>query len=367
MKKFRTSLTALAAAAVLPLGAVAVATPAAALPNLSSTDAFAELSSALGSSTDDDNDGDNGVVDPADNLPDTFDLQSHRFGRGEWTEESAAGLIGSQALDVTTLEFDIVVAEDGTPVVWHDPTIQADKCVDTEPATEDDPDFPYVGDYVHELNWDQLQTLNCNLPLDAYPDAMHEDENKLLQLRDVFEMTKDDSEVFYNIETKREYDNPEHTATPQEFVDSIVPVVKDYRVTERTMIQSFDWATLPLTREQAPEIPLVMLTSGDFDPNANYVGPVEGVDNYLDAADQLGVQVLSPGYSHYYLDEAGEPDLEAMGAYIDAAHERGYPVVPYTINEASHMEDLIDLGVDGLITDYPTRLVNILDERGIDF
>lgn len=354
MNKFRTVLAATAAAS---LGAVALATPATALPSLSSSNAIAELSSALGSSEQPED------VDASENLPDTFDLQSHRFGRGEWTEQSAAGLAGSQALDVTTLEFDIVVAEDGTPVVWHDPTVQADKCVDTEPATEDDPEFPYVGDYLHDLNWDQLQTLNCNLPLASYPDAVHEDENKLLQLRDVFELTKDDDSVYYNIETKREYDNPEHTATPQEFVDAIVPVVKDYGVSERTMIQSFDWATLPLTREQAPEIPLVMLTSGDFDPNASYVGPVEGADDYFDAADQLGVEVLSPGYSHYYDAE----NLEGMKSYIDTAHERGYPVVPYTVNEAAHMEDLIDLGIDGIITDYPTRLVNILNERGIDF
>lgn len=73
------------------------------------------------------------TVDPAANLPQTFDLQSHRFGRGEWTEESALGLVESQKLDVTTLEFDIVISADGVPVVWHDPVIQADKCTDTSP------------------------------------------------------------------------------------------------------------------------------------------------------------------------------------------------------------------------------------------
>ncbi len=307
-------------------------------------------------------------VDASQNLPQTFDLQSHRFGRGEWTEESTLGLAGSQALDVTTLEFDIVIAEDQTPVVWHDDTIQADKCVDTAPAYPNDPEFPYVGSYVNELDWNQLQTLNCNLPLEGFPDAVHPEVNKLMQLRDVFELTKDDDEVYYNIETKRAYDKSDHTATAQQFVDAIVPVVQKYGVTERTMIQSFDWATLPLVREQAPEIPLVMLYWGDFNYDPSYFGPVDqSAQSYFDAADQLGVEVLSPDYTIVLMNEAGEVDIDQARAYIDEAHARGFVVVPWTVNNPDHMNALIDAGIDGIITDYPTTLAGILNERGIEF
>lgn len=326
---------------------------AAALPSLSSSSLTGLLSSTA-------------EVDAAENLPGTFDLQSHRFGRGEWTEESALGIAGSQALDVTTLEFDIVIAEDLTPLVWHDPTIQADKCTDTAPATEGDPEFPYVGDYVHELNWAQLQTLNCNLPLAGYPDAVHPEDNRLLQLSDVFELSSDDDQVHYNIETKREYDNPGKTATPQEFVDAILPVVEEYGVAERTMIQSFDWATLPLVREQAPEIPLVMLTSGPFDANAPYVGPVTAA-TYLEAARQLDVEVISPNYRDILLNGDRAVDVEQARGYIDEAHTAGLVVVPWTVNDAEHMQALIDAGVDGIITDYPTRLAGLLTELGVEF
>ncbi|MDK8737231.1 glycerophosphodiester phosphodiesterase family protein [Corynebacterium pseudodiphtheriticum] len=86
----------------------------------------------------------NPVPAAAAKLPQGFDLQSHRFGRGEWIESSREGLENSLAMGVTTLEFDIGLSADGVPVVWHDTSIDAEKCQDTKPVTEDDPQFPYV-------------------------------------------------------------------------------------------------------------------------------------------------------------------------------------------------------------------------------
>jgi len=313
------------------------------------------------------------TVDPAANLPQTFDLQSHRFGRGEWTEESALGLVESQKLDVTTLEFDIVISADGVPVVWHDPVIQADKCTDTSPVGGDDPDFPYVGDLVRDLTWAQLQTLNCNLPLPGHPDAVHPETNQLLQLRDVFELTRDDDAVHYNIETKIEGEDRERSATPEQFVDAILPVIEEYGVSGRTMIQSFDWRSLPLVRAQAPEIPLVLLwDESTWFEGSPWIGEVDhaAVDgDIIAAARQLDVQVLSPGYAQPYGANAGDADYHPVATpeFIAAAHANGLMVVPWTINDESTMREQIEAGVDGIITDYPSRLAAVLDELGIGY
>jgi glycerophosphoryl diester phosphodiesterase len=58
-------------------------------------------------------------ADPAD-----FDLQSHRGGRGETTEESLRAFAKSLKLGVSTLELDIVITKHGQPLVWHDPVIE---------------------------------------------------------------------------------------------------------------------------------------------------------------------------------------------------------------------------------------------------
>src|SRR5436190_17835166 len=88
--------------------------------------------------------------------PGEFDLQAHRGGRGETTEESLRALAKSLELGVSTLELDIVITKDGQPLVWHDPTIQPNKCADTGSAFVFDPQYPYVGNLVHDLTLAQI-------------------------------------------------------------------------------------------------------------------------------------------------------------------------------------------------------------------
>lgn len=284
-----------------------------------------------------------------------FDLQSHRGGRGEHTEQSRKAFEESVKMGVSTLELDIVMAEDGTPVVWHDPVIQADKCTDTKPATENDPEFPYVGKLVHELNWKQLQTLNCNKVLKDFPDAKAEEENKLLQLQDVFEIAATDPQMRFNIETKIEAEDREKSATPQEFVDAILPVVRANKATSRTTIQSFDWRSLPLVRKAQPDISLALLYSAKtWASGSKWTGDVDydqvGGD-VNKAATQLGAEILSP---HYKL---------VTPESVASAHEAGLQVLPWTVNEKPDMQAVIDAKVDGLITDYPTRGMEVLKEN----
>ncbi|MHA7686715.1 glycerophosphodiester phosphodiesterase family protein [Corynebacterium evansiae] len=296
-----------------------------------------------------------GSSQPQPSKPEGFDLQSHRGGRGEYTEQSRKAFEESVKMGVSTLELDIVMAEDGTPVVWHDPVIQAEKCTDTKPATENDPEFPYVGKLIHELNWKQLQTLNCNKVLKDFPDAKAEEENKLLQLQDVFDIAAADPQMRFNIETKIEAEEPDKSAEPQEFVDAILPVVRANKATSRTTIQSFDWRSLPLVRKAQPDISLALLYSAKtWASGSKWTGDVDydqvGGD-VNKAATQLGAEILSPEYKL------------ATPENVASAHEAGLQVLPWTVNEKPDMQAVIDAKVDGLITDYPTRGMEVLKEN----
>lgn len=306
------------------------------------------------------------VVDPTDNLPDTFDLQSHRGGRGEYTEESRVAFEKSLDLGVTTLEFDIHITGDGVPVVWHDASIQDDKCTDTAPVTPDDPLFPYVGKDVHDLTWEQIQTLTCDRTLSGFPDAVPVTGNRILQLKDVFDIASRDPEVHFNIETKVEADDPSRSASPREYVDAILDTADAAGVTDRIAVQSFDWSTLPLVRDREPGVPLVALWDvTTWRPGSPFLGPVDFLavgGDPVRAGEELGVQVLSPSYNTANPWFTGD-----VVGFIDRAHGRGMRVVPWTVNEAADMEEYIDAGADGIITDYPTRLKNILDTRGISY
>lgn len=294
----------------------------------------------------------------------SFDLQSHRGGRGEWTEESLAAFANSLKLGVTTLELDTHLTEDGKVIVWHDDTIQANKCADTAPATPGDAEFPYVGDRVAELSLAQIKTLNCGFTqLPGYPEQQVIEGNRIAELKDVYQLARDyDAEkVRFNVETKVEDGKSGGEGMVALTKAVVIEIYKD-GMSERTTVQSFDWSSLNLTKKIAPQLPLVALSSGDAwlevgQPGASpNLGGID-IDTYggslAKAAKAQGYDVISPAFR------------SVTPAMITEAHELGLPVIPWTVNTAADMANLMDLGVDGIITDYPTRLRTLMAERGM--
>ncbi len=294
----------------------------------------------------------------------SFDLQSHRGGRGEWTEESLAAFENSLALGVTTLELDTHLTEDGKVIVWHDDTIQAGKCKDTAATTATDPEFPYVGDRVAELSLAQIKTLDCGFKqLSGYPEQDVVEGNRIAELKDVYQLVRDTNaaKVRFNVETKVE-SSEVGGAGMESLTRAVVVEIQASGMADRTTLQSFDWSSLNLTKEIAPELPLVALSSGNAwmgvgQPGASRnLGGID-IDDYAGslpkAAAAQGYDVVSPTFSSV------TPQM------ITEAHGLGLPVIPWTVNTTADMERLMDLGVDGIITDYPTRLRTLMEDRGL--
>ncbi|PQM49386.1 Glycerophosphodiester phosphodiesterase [Mycobacterium talmoniae] len=274
--------------------------------------------------------------------PSDFDLQAHRGGRGETTESSLQAFAKALEIGVSTLEFDIVITKDRQPLVWHDPTIQPDKCVDTAPLFAGDPQYPYVGKRVHDLTLAQLRTLDCDLPLEDFPEAEPVHGNTLATLPEVFALTDSrHARVRYNIETKLDAAHPDDSAPPEEFVEVILAAVRAAGKVDRVEVESFDWRTLPMVRRAEPSIPLVAL----WDETA--------VGDPMLAALAAGANIVAPEY----------PQVD--GVFVDRAHALGLKVIPWTVNDPDTMRAQITAGVDGLITDYPTRLRTVLAELGL--
>ncbi|ADG78358.1 Glycerophosphoryl diester phosphodiesterase OS=Tsukamurella paurometabola (strain ATCC 8368 / DSM / CCUG 35730 / CIP 100753 / JCM 10117 / KCTC 9821 / NBRC 16120 / NCIMB 702349 / NCTC 13040) OX=521096 GN=Tpau_1740 PE=4 SV=1 [Tsukamurella paurometabola] len=288
----------------------------------------------------------------------SFDLQSHRGGRGEHTEESLYGFARSVELGVTTLELDIVLTKDTVPLIWHDPTVQADKCTDTAPVTPGDPQFPYVGKVIHDLSYAQVQTLRCDKKLPKFPDAKVVQGNRIATLPQLFDLVAGyrGNTIRYNIETKIEAEDRAKSAQPQEFVDRILGAARTAGVLDRISVQSFDWRSLPLVRAQAPTVPLVALYDATtWKRNSAWLGAVsfeKSGGDVVRAAKSAGFDVLSPDYA---LSDA---------KLVAAAHAAGMQVIPWTVNEEAEMRRQIGFGVDGIITDYPTRLRSVLAAEG---
>jgi len=315
------------------------------------------------------------VGDPAKR----FDVEAHRGGIGMTTEESLEGFSKALALGVTTLELDTQVTEDEKVVVTHDRQVQASKCRDTAPVFSEDPEYPYVGKYIRNLSLAQVKTLDCGYQqLPGFPAQEVVRGNRLAELSDVFDVVTAHraSGVTLNIETKVEAGAPEQTAPREVFVGRVAEEIRRSGLQRQVVVQSFDWGALRTMHRLLPKVPLVALTNIDFlqvgQPGASpWLGGLDADDfggDFVAVADAIpGVEILSPVHG---TPQGGRIGQAGYRFYTDTelvkrAHERRLDVVPWTVDDPATMEALIDAGVDGLITDYPDALREVLRVKGM--
>jgi glycerophosphoryl diester phosphodiesterase len=249
-----------------------------------------------------------------------FDLQAHRGGAGLAPENTLAAFANALEIGVSTLECDAHITADGVPVLSHERT--------------------YAGRLI----------ARCTVADLAPIATLHE----LIDLLD----ERGADEVGLNVETKFDVLHPDEGAPRERFVDTVLDVLRSTGTTERVSIQSFDWAVLRLVRDAEPGIRLNALTNTDYlevhQPGASpWLGGLD-IDDFHDsvpaAVSSLGFDAISP--SHTILTPA----------MVAEAHEAGLRVLPYTVDDPTTMRRLIELDVDGLITNRPDVLRSVLAE-----
>jgi glycerophosphoryl diester phosphodiesterase len=307
-----------------------------------------------------------------------FDLEAHRGGLGLTVESTLASFAKGIETGVSTLELDLQITKDGREVITHDRKISGKKCLDTAPVTPNDPDFPYVGKYIKDLTFEQVRSLDCgSLTQPQFPGQKASPGAKMPTLAEVFALADSypASQVKFNIETKVEAGAPEQTAPREQFVDVALREIYAAHMQSRVSIQSFDWGSLRLVQQRAPQIPTVALTNKDFlqagQPGSSpWLGGIDSDDfggDLVDAAASLGFNAISPVHgtpqNGTVLDANYVPYVTSD--MVERAHAAGMKVIPWTVDDKPTMRALIATGIDGLITDYPDRLRDVMDESGL--
>ncbi|WP_232233921.1 glycerophosphodiester phosphodiesterase family protein [Micromonospora chokoriensis] len=309
-----------------------------------------------------------------------FDLQAHRGGIGMTTEESLEGFAKAMRLGVTTLELDTQITKDQKVVVNHDRQISKQKCADTAPVTVGDPMYPYVGKYIKDLTLAQIKTMNCGFQqLPGFPEQEQIKGFRMVELKDVLGLVKSyhAKDLKLNIETKVEAGAPEQTAPRELFVRRVYEEIHRSGIEKQVTIQSFDWGALKEMHKLAPKWPLVALTNYDFlqvgMPGASpWLGGIDADDfggDFVKAAASIkGVTALSPNYGFPQNGTISDP---AFRFYPDKkmvaeAHKRGLKVIPWTCDDPATVAALMDMGVDGIITNYPNKVRDLMAQRGMN-
>lgn len=296
-----------------------------------------------------------------------FDLQGHRGARGLAPENTLAAFAVALDLGVDTLEFDVGITRDDVAVVFHDRRLNPDIVRDAQGRWLDGP-----GPAIRALDAAMLQAYDVgrlrpdSRYAQAYPAQRPVDGERIPTLAQVFELARrrGADRVRFNVETKLSPLAPDEAADPDTFARTVVAAIRAAGVAERTTVQSFDWRTLRRVQRLAPEIATVCLSSrqSGFDTlGAEGAGAPSWTDG-LRLADHDSV----PAMVHAAGCAAWSPNARDVdAAQLARAKALGLKVVPWTVNDANAMRQLIDAGVDGLITDRPDVLLQVLVERGM--
>jgi glycerophosphoryl diester phosphodiesterase len=265
-----------------------------------------------------------------------LDKQGHRGCRGLMPENTIPAMIKAIELNVTTLEMDVVITKDKKVILSHEPWFGRD--ITTKP------DGTFMGEReerrfnIYWMTYEETQTFDVGLkPHPRFPNQEKIKVTKPL-LSDVIDavnkemMTRKRSPVRYNIETKT---NPAGDAVfhpkPDEFIELLMGVIKDKGIEDVVNIQSFDFRTLQYLHEKYPSIKTAILIE-DFDKRT-----------FEEQIKRLGFTptTYSPHFS--LVNES----------LVKKCHDKNIKLIPWTVNDRTRIDELLKVGVDGIITDYP--------------
>lgn len=308
---------------------------------------------------------------------DVFDLEAHRGGRDVRPENTLYSYAYAIELGATSIECDMQLTKDGQIVMSHNPILNSD-------ITRDE-----NGNYIENNKYDiRLMTVdelkkfdvgvmdpNCGEYYDLHGKTQFTYDAKIPTLEELMQLIQSygDKNIVLNIETKS-YPDPasagyKNNADPKKFVEVFNNIVKKYDMEDRVVLQSFDWQTLIEMKKLNPNISTSALWQEqpswgrDSESLRRYekkkspwLGGLDIKDyqgNPVKAAHAIGADIISPYYT-----EISKQD-------VDEAHSLGMKVVPWTVNNEKDMTMLLDMGVDGIISDKPWLLKQVLEKRNI--
>lgn len=292
-----------------------------------------------------------------------FDLQGHRGARGLAPENTLPAARKALELGVDTIECDMGITKDGVVVVHHDLYLN--------PGTTRGPDGKWLektGPAISELTFEELQKYDVGRlnPANDYgkpfPDQKAADGTRIPKLSDLFDLVKKsgNTKIGFDCETKVSPLERAATLPPAEFTRRTIAEIRKAGMQDRLMIQSFDWSTLQVVQKEAPEIRTMYLSSprtlkpsddGKPSPWVAGFGPELHGGSVPKAVHAAGGRIWAPNQTFL------------TPAMLAEAHALGIIVIPWTVNDPAMIVKLLDMGVDGIISDRPDLVQAELKKR----
>ena len=252
----------------------------------------------------------------------------HRGAAGSAPENSLASF--QQALEegAQILESDIHVTSDGFPILLHDSTVDR-----TTNGTGE----------AHQLSLSEIQALDASANFSAasgvQAQTSFESPVRIPTLREAFEAFPN---AAFNLEIK---------GNSEALVKSVVSLAQEMKREDQTLLTAGEDKIQALLREERAR------TGAESALGASLADILEVIRSAQEhrppETDSMAIQVPS--------EFGGRPLITQE--LVDHCHQHQIEVHVWTINDAQEMRDLLDLGVDGLVTDVPARMAHLLAQR----
>ena len=226
-------------------------------------------------------------------------------GRGLAPENTLAAFEKALSIGVDMLEIDVRVTSDGQLIVLHDPSL--DRTTDREGI-------------VREMVLEEIRQADAG------------DGERVPILREVFDLARHRAPIL--LEIKSDF-----------IAELVVQAIAEAEFSEQVVVQSFNPQTIERVKRLAPHLPSSLL-----------IGELPTTPSRF-RARRLVSQVLEIGANTLSIWHATlTPSL------IEEMRKRGIAVWAWTVDEEIAMRDLAMMGVQGLVTNYPDVLNNVLED-----
>lgn len=247
---------------------------------------------------------------------------AHRGGKGLWPEETMYAFEQAVELGVDVLEMDVHSTADGELVLLHDDTVER-----TTNGTG----------LINDLTLAEAQALDAGYTWTA-------DDGQTFPFRGQGMTVATLHEVFTRFPTMRM--NIEIKQDEPSIVNQLCTMIYEYNMQNRILVASFNPDTMTKFQQACPDI-------------ARSAGATEIRTFFVLNTLKLAAG-FTPSSQAFQVPEYSDSTHVLTPAFITAAHSRNIQVHAWTINEVEDMQRIRNLGVDGIITDYPDRLLEVL-------
>lgn len=264
-----------------------------------------------------------------------IEVHGHRGARSIQPENTLPAFAYALDVGVDVLELDLAVTQDNQLVLSHNPHLEPELCLGPDGKKLKKPVL------IRSLTLAQVQRHDCgSLQNPKFPKQTAVPRTPPPTLRQVFDLVlkrpgPERDLVRFNIETKIRPDQPNNTVGPKTFAKLVVEELRRNRMLKRSILQSFDFRTLTEARKLEPNLTLAALVE---DPRIDLI----------ELAQTLQPEIISP--YHKLID----------GETMQTLRAEGVKVIPWTANEPEIWDRLLEIGVDGIITDDPAALIEHL-------